>query len=114
MALAAAMTLLALLILAFALTGRSSVPVEATEGDAPAAGRWRVAALVGWTALDIALMPWFGYVPTTAVYIAGLAVLFGNRRVLSILALVVAVPIVLLLFFERFMIVLLPSARLFE
>jgi len=118
-AVAAAMVLLALLQLATALAGRTGrIPGEAvppaTAATADRHGPWRVAALIAWTVLDIALMPWLGYLLTTAIYVGGLALLFGSRRPLAILALVVLVPVLLLLFFERFMLVLLPSARLFE
>lgn len=112
-AVAAAMVFLAVLQLAIALAGRNDAPPPAAA-TVDRQGPWRVVALIVWTALDIALMPYFGYVATTAVYIGGLALLFGSRRPLAILVLVALVPVILLLFFERFMIVLLPSARLFE
>jgi hypothetical protein len=73
-----------------------------------------VLALIVWTALDLALMPWLGYLATTAVYVGGLALLYGSRRPRAVVAVMVLVTTGLLLFFERFMIVLLPAAQLFE
>jgi hypothetical protein len=42
-----------------------------------------------------------------------MALLFGNRRPLLVLLLTLLVPLALMLFFEKFMIIPLPSASLF-
>jgi hypothetical protein len=93
---------------------------RASAGTAPAtlppvdrSGVVRVLLLVGGTAAYIASLPWLGYLACTALYIAGVAWLFGNRRPLSLLLLMLLVPLVLMLFFEKFMIIPLPSAAWF-
>ena len=77
------------------------------------AGLWRVAAMIVWIALFVAALPWFGYLASSALFLVGAGLLYGNRRPLSIIATAAILPVALLLFFEKFMIVLLPSARLF-
>lgn len=74
----------------------------------------RGGGLVAWTVLYLATLPWLGYLITTAVYIGGLSYLFGNRRPLAILLLMIVTPVALLLFFERYMVILLPSGSLFS
>jgi hypothetical protein len=76
------------------------------------AGR-RVVLLVGATAAYIALLPLLGYYLCTALYFLAMALLFGNRRPLLVLLLTLLVPLALMLFFEKFMIIPLPSASLF-
>jgi hypothetical protein len=85
---------------------------------APRAGRWggaaaRAGGLFGLTALYIAALPWTGYLATSALYFGAASLLFGNRRPVSIVVAMIVVPLALLLFFEKYMIVLLPAARLF-
>jgi hypothetical protein len=113
-AVAATMTVLAAALLGWSVWRAADGASAARTLDAARGGHWRVLALLVWTALDLALMPWLGYLATTAVYVGGLALLYGSRRPLAVVALMVLVPTVLLLFFERFMIVLLPAAQLFE
>lgn len=74
---------------------------------------WRVALLVGATAAYIVLLPLLGYYLCTALYFLAMALLFGNRRPLVLLLLTLLVPLALMLFFEKFMIIPLPSASLF-
>lgn len=76
-------------------------------------GLARVGAMIAWTAIFIAALPWLGYLVSSALFLAGANVLYGNRRPVSIVAVAVILPVALLLFFEKFMIVLLPSSRLF-
>ena len=84
-------------------------------GDAAGEPRtaWRVWVLVSATAAYIALLPLLGYFVCTAGYIGAMALLFGNRRPLIVLPLMLLVPLVLMLFFEKFMIIPLPSSSLF-
>lgn len=59
--------------------------------------------------LYVAALPVLGYMLATVLLIVGLCLLFGERRWWAIAALAVLVPLALLLFFERFMIILLPG-----
>ena len=90
----------------------SSEPIVDSVADRRQ-GFLRVAAMVAWTAAYVAALPWTGYIATTALFLIGASLLFGNRRPVTIIAIALLVPVALLLFFEKFMIVLLPSARLF-
>lgn len=65
------------------------------------------------TALYIFALPWTGYFLTSALYFGAASLLFGNRQPVSIVVAMIVVPLGLLLFFEKYMVVLLPSARLF-
>lgn len=91
----------------------------APAGRAPAAapvdvgGLARVVGMVVWIIAYIAALPWFGYLACSIAFLLGANLIYGNRNPVSIVAISVVVPVCLLLFFERFMIVLLPSARLF-
>lgn len=84
------------------------------ERAARRASAIRGGGLVAWTVLYLATLPWLGYLITTAVYIGGLSYLFGNRRPLTFLLLMIITPVALLLFFERYMVILLPSGSLFS
>jgi hypothetical protein len=111
MALAALLLLLALLLIAATLFGhRRRRPARAALDIAAMA---RVAALFVLTVLYVSALPWFGYLLSSAVYFGAASLVFGNRQPISILVAMIAVPLALLLFFEKYMIVLLPSARLF-
>lgn len=83
-----------------------------TAGRKRQAGLWRVPAMVVWIALYVALLPWAGYLAASAAFLIGASLLYGNRRWGVILAWSVLLPGALLLFFEKVMIVLLPSSRL--
>lgn len=85
--------------------------VTATVAGGSAA---RAAALFGLTMLYIIALPWTGYFATSALYFGAASLLFGNRQPVSILVAMMVVPLALLLFFEKYMVVLLPAARLFE
>jgi len=111
MALAGLMLALSLMLLGAALVRRGEPPGEAVAAAPGAAAR--VAALFGFTALYIAALPWTGYLLSSALYFGALSLLFGNRSAVSILVPMLVVPLALLLFFEKYMVVLLPSARLF-
>lgn len=69
--------------------------------------------LFALTALYIFALPWTGYFLTSALYFGVASLLFGNRQPVSIAVAMIVVPLALLLFFEKYMVVLLPSARLF-
>ncbi|MDX1375406.1 MAG: tripartite tricarboxylate transporter TctB family protein [Burkholderiales bacterium] len=112
MAIAALMLALAVLLLAGTLLHRARPPVAPPEGGRGGA-RLRVALLFALTVLYIAALPWTGYLLSSVLYFGAASLVFGNRRPLSIVVAMVAVPLALLLFFEKYMIVLLPSARLF-
>ncbi len=106
---------LALLLLGGSLLRPAASGVAAaSDNSSPRSngGLLRVVAMVAWTAIYIAALPWTGYLATTAAFLIGANLLFGNRRPGTIVAVSVIIPILLLLFFEKFMVVLLPSARL--
>lgn len=92
---------------------RAAVATPSEQQQVDPAGVFRVLLLVVGTAAYIALLPWLGYLACTALYIGAVAWLFGNRRLLSLLLLMLLVPLALMLFFEKFMIIPLPSASLF-
>ena len=68
--------------------------------------------MLGWTGAFITALPWFGYLMSSIVFLIGANLLYGNRKPTGMIVVAVAVPLGLLLFFEKFMIVLLPSSRL--
>lgn len=76
-------------------------------------GLGRVFAMVVWTAMFVAALPWLGYLLASIIFLVGANLLYGNRKPLPIIVIAIVVPVLLLLFFEKFMIVLLPSSRLF-
>jgi hypothetical protein len=80
------------------------------------AGRFHLAPiwLFGLTALYVFALPWTGYLLTSALYFGAASLLFGNRQPASMVIAMIVVPVALLLFFEKYMVVLLPSAGLFE
>lgn len=87
-------------------------PAGAAAKDAPSrAGAGRAVAVVAGTALYALAMPWIGYFAATALYIAALAFLFGQRGPIVLAALMLLVPAALMLFFEKYMIILLPDGR---
>ncbi len=93
---------------------RSRGATAAVRQPAPAAGaQARVALLLAACGGYVALLPFAGYLLGTALFVGATAWLFGNRRPLSIVLLMILVPAVLFLFFEKFMIIPLPAARLF-
>ncbi len=116
--LAIALVALSLLLLGWSLlqSVRHPPPPRPPGGGLTPATRsaLRVPSLIVLIVLYITALPWFGFLITTAVLIAGASLLYGNRRPLSIIGVMVFLPAGLLLFFEKYMIVLLPSARLFE
>jgi hypothetical protein len=73
----------------------------------------RVAAMVIWTAAFITALPWLGFLLSSGLFLVGANLLYGNRNPVSIVGLAVIVPALLYLFFEKFMIILLPASRLF-
>lgn len=75
---------------------------------------FRGAGFIGWSIAYLAALPWLGYLLATGTYIGGMALLFGNRRPVTILLLMILTPIALLLFFERYMVILLPSGSIFS
>ncbi len=109
---------LVLIVLSLILLGGSLLrPAERATADAKPAtearvGLLRVAAMLAWTIAFIAALPWLGYLAASAIFLIGANLLYGNRRPLNIGVISIVVPLALLLFFEKFMIVLLPSSRL--
>ena len=94
---------------------RASATEEADGGgsESGAAGLVRVAVLLAWTVTYVLALPWFGYVVSSVVFLFGAGVVYGDRRWFRMLLTAFALPLTLLLFFEKVMIVLLPSGRLF-
>jgi len=115
LAFAVALVVLALALLGWSLA-RPAVPAPAQDAppdpDRAGAGS-RVAATIVATVLYVVALPWLGYLVSSAAYFGALSLLFGNRRPVSIVVAMILVPAALFLFFEKYMIVLLPSARLF-
>ncbi|MCW5729306.1 MAG: tripartite tricarboxylate transporter TctB family protein [Alphaproteobacteria bacterium] len=102
-ALAVAIALLAAWLLVDAL--RNQRPAEE-----PRQRSWPIPVMTLGLVAYIAALPWLGFYLSTVLLVGGLARLFGEGRILAILVLALAVPAVLLVFFERFMIILLPAA----
>ncbi|MFQ5898768.1 MAG: tripartite tricarboxylate transporter TctB family protein [Candidatus Methylomirabilia bacterium] len=97
-----------------AIAGFRQAP-SALHGDEPTGSRSLIVVLatVAVTAVYIAAMPWLGYLLSTALALCLLSLLYGNRRILGIAAMMVLVPPALFFFFERVMLVLLPRGGLF-
>jgi putative tricarboxylic transport membrane protein len=96
---------------------RSQLPAAKAEITSSQNGRsapWRGIALVSAVVVYLATLPWIGYLAATAMLVGGLALLFGNRRPVSIVLLMLLTPLALYLFFERYMVILLPPGRLFQ
>nr|WP_306265510.1 tripartite tricarboxylate transporter TctB family protein [Pararhizobium sp. IMCC3301] len=82
---------------------------------APAPGLdWRVPMMVAWLVVYIAALPWLGYLVASGAFLIGAGLLYGNRRWWVLIGSAVVLPGLLLLFFEKVMIVLLPAARLWN
>jgi len=113
---------LAIILLSLLLLGWSLWRPPGRPAEAPAANRdlkglspvVRVAIVTAQTIAYIAALPWFGYLLSSGLYFGGLSLMYGNRKPIPILVAMICVPLFLMLFFEKYMIVLLPSARLFE
>jgi len=73
----------------------------------------RVVGTIIATAAYIAALPWVGYLISSMAYFSAMSLMFGNRRLGSILFAMIIVPATLYLFFEKYMLVLLPAGRLF-
>lgn len=87
------------------------------DADEPADGRAkgglaRVAAMVAWIAVYITALPQLGYMAASIGFLIGASLLYGNRSWPVILVVAGLLPLALLLFFERFMVVLLPDGGL--
>jgi hypothetical protein len=106
-----------LAVLSFILLGGALLrPAAETSRTADTNGRGivRVVALAVWIVLYTAALPWLGYYASTTAFLLGAGVLFGNRRPLLVVAVAALIPLALLLFFEKIMLVLLPTASLFH
>lgn len=111
--LAAGLVVLGALMLLGALRRtRATSALAARPAGAPGANR-RVLLLLAGCGGYVVLLPLAGYLLSTALFIGLAAWLFGNRRPLSIALLMIIVPALLFVFFEKFMIIPLPGARLF-
>ncbi len=106
--------LLALAVLHLLGAWRRRPAARAATATVAGGSAARAAALFGLTVLYIIALPWTGYFATSALYFGAASLLFGNRQPVSILVAMIVVPLALLLFFEKYMVVLLPAARLFE
>ncbi|KPK04157.1 MAG: hypothetical protein AMJ64_14270 [Betaproteobacteria bacterium SG8_39] len=101
----------ALMLLRAVRRPRDDAPPEAPRAR-PHGGNARVLLLLASCGGYVALLPLAGYLLSTALFVGATAWLFGNRRPLSIVLLMIIVPAVLLVFFEKFMIIPLPGAAL--
>lgn len=111
------MIVLSLILLGWSLRrpgGRRQASPERSEEGGGMSPLVRVFTVIALSIVYIAALPWFGYLGSSAVYIGGLSLMYGNRKFVPVLAMMIGLPLILMLFFEKYMIVLLPSARLFE
>ncbi|MDP7600085.1 MAG: tripartite tricarboxylate transporter TctB family protein [Rhodospirillales bacterium] len=115
-ALAVVLALLSLMLLGWTIWYQVRRPMGLNASPQPRerAAHLRVFLLVALTAIYISALPWFGFMISTAVLIAGASMLYGNKNPFQIIGAMALIPTALLLFFEQYMVVLLPSARLFE
>lgn len=96
---------------------RTALPhgAASTKDDAaPPFLDWRVPTMVAWLVVYITALPWVGYLVASGAFLIVAGLLYGNRRGWVLLCSAVVLPGVLLLFFEKVMIVLLPAARLWN
>ncbi len=112
---ALSLVLLSLSVRQRAVQPPEEVTEEVTEDTAPVDHRaaFRVVTVVVLTAAYIAALPWFGYLLSTGACLGVMALLYGTRAPVTIVGVMVGLPLLLQVFFEKYMIVLLPSARLF-
>ena len=75
---------------------------------------WRVPALVALSVLFVAALPWLGYLVASALFVGATAWLFGAKRPLVVMALMVLTPLLISVFFERAMVIFLPGGRLLQ
>lgn len=109
---------IAMMCLAMALLVVALITKKRADGSTQAMsihgiGSLRVAGIVVWISAYVIALPWFGYSLATALFLVGACLLYGNRNPIVILGIAIVLPLLLLLFFEKFMIVLLPSSKLF-
>jgi hypothetical protein len=105
--------LLAVLLLGEALfalklsSARTVEPAETTNIGGPA-------VLFIVCVVYIVALPWLGFLLSSAALIGVTAWLFGNRRPVTLIALMVLAPFALSIFFEKAMIIYLPAGKLFQ
>jgi Tripartite tricarboxylate transporter TctB family len=112
-AMAAMITGLALALMIMSVV-RGAPPDQAqqVEAEGDTQTRLRVGALFVSSVAYIAAMGWVGYFAASALFVACTALLFGNRRWVVILVMMLLAPLALRLFFEKFMVIPLPEWRL--
>jgi hypothetical protein len=103
---------LSLVLLGGSLLRPAAPSLNVSTGAEMRADLLRVGAMITWTVAFIAALPLLGYLVSSVIFLIGANFLYGNRRLLSIVSVAVIVPVALLLFFEKFMIVLLPTSRI--
>ena len=69
---------------------------------------------IGVMFIYVSLIPYLGYVPSTALALAALMFLYGNRNLTQIVLVCLVAPPLILLFFRYTMLVLLPQGTLME
>jgi hypothetical protein len=112
-AMAAMITGLALaLMITSALGGTTPARPHEAEAEREARAGLHVGMLLVSSLAYVAAMAWIGYFAASALFVGCMAFLFGNRRWLVILAMMLLAPLVLRLFFEKFMVIPLPEWRL--
>jgi hypothetical protein len=112
-AMAAMIAGLALAMMITSALGRAT-PARAPRAEVERATRahLHVGMLLVSSLAYVAAMAWIGYFAASALFVGCTAALFGNRRPLVILAMMVLAPLALRLFFEKFMVIPLPEWRL--
>ena len=108
LAMAGLILLLSLVMLVQALA--AAPRIEGAGGER----LWQVPALVALSILFVAALPWLGYLIAAALFVGATAWLFGARRPLVVLALMVLTPLLISVFFERAMVIFLPAGRLLQ
>lgn len=100
-----------LLILSFLLLASALIrPACQAAAGVDFAGLARVAALGIGTAAYIHVIPMLGYLLSSGLFVLGAGLIFGNRKPLSLLATAILTPVLLKLFFEKVMLIFLPSS----
>lgn len=102
------------LALSVVLAVQSLIRRRPSSGDNLQTVSWRLPALLVLCLALVAAMPTAGYLVSGGVFIGAVAWLFGARRPVVLIALVVATPLALSLFFEHAMVIYLPAGRLLD
>ncbi|MFV2035882.1 MAG: tripartite tricarboxylate transporter TctB family protein, partial [Halocynthiibacter sp.] len=93
-----AMIVLALLLLGWSMrrpSGQAAGISKDTEENGGLSPLMRVVVVIALTIVYITALPWFGYLLSSSLYFGGLSLMYGNRRPVPILVVMIAVPLAL-------------------